>query len=360
MGVKIDRLNGRKTIPLSLQIGQRTRQARRLVGNEGTATDTHAGEERKQLWIDIAAGRREQGGVKLVPAATQFAYCGQHLPVPGVGIVELFQINAQGGCGQLSLFDGHDRGDLFGQDGGAGADSGPQVEKMFEGIQFEHVGCHDSQDFSCQQVAVLSAAAKRRICSELMPRHLQAVTPVAYEQLQRRLISLVEEEDVHRQVELQAGWIFVFAVQNQYALGCFAQRIGSTAYSERHALGSGGPGSRRKVITFSSLFAATTVTQSCEKFSQLRVVEKTGVNGHRIVVPACKGKFLGVSPIKLHTRAEGEIEHGRRAIRHIGGACANGYNVRHQLFGDLPALRACIALACFAGQDIDNYLPLQG
>ncbi len=279
--------------------------------------------------------------------------------MPGVGIVELFQIGLQSGCGQFCLFHGHDRGDLLGQDSGASTDAGPQFEKVLVGLQFEQFSRHGSQDFVCHQVAVAGAAANRRIGDELIFPYLQAVAPVTHEQLQRRVVSLVEEEDVHRKVQLQVGWIVSFAVQNEYALGRITQRIRCTAYRERHAVEGGDPGLGRKVLIMYSFTASSSATESCEKFGQLRVVEKTGVDGHRSLVAAGKGEMLGVRPIKLHLRAEAEVEHRGRVIGLIACAFANGYNVRHQMFGDLPALLASISRACFAGQDVDDYLPFQ-
>ncbi len=76
MGLKIDRLDGRQMIPLFFQGGERPRQARRFVSDEGTTTDSHAGKQGKQFWLDLAAGRREQGGVKMVATATQLPYRG--------------------------------------------------------------------------------------------------------------------------------------------------------------------------------------------------------------------------------------------------------------------------------------------
>ena len=170
----------------------------------------------------------------------------------------------------------------------------------------------------------------------------------------------MEEEDVHRQVQLQVGWIVLFAVQNKNPLGRLAQRIGCTVYCESHAEDGRGPVLRRRVIIFCSCLAASIITETREQFRQLRVMEKTGVDGHRFLVAVGKREALGAGQVKLHLRPETEFEHYRRVFGRFVGGCANGDDVSHQLFGDLPAFLAGFARACLAGEDVDDDLPLQG
>ena len=90
------------------------------------------------------------------------------------------------------------------------------------------------------------------------------------------------------------------------------------------------------------------------------MVEETGVDGSRLLVAAGKGELLGVSQFKSHLRSEAEIEHGWCVTGRTVVACANSDYVRHEFFDDLPALLAGISGASFAGQNVDDYLPLQG
>ena len=186
--------------------------------------------------------------------------------MPSVGIVELFQIGAQGGCRQFRLFDGDDRGSPFGQDGGAGANSGPQLEKMFESLQSEQLRCHGGQDFICHQVGIAGIAAEGRIGGEVIPLRLHAVTPIAYKQLQGGFISLVEKEDVHRQVQLQVGWIVVFAVQDKYTLGRLTQMIDGTTHGERHVVDGWRSRLERRDLVFRSLLAVSIVPETSKQF----------------------------------------------------------------------------------------------
>ena len=127
LGLKVYRLDGGKAISGFVHARQGPSQARRVVGNQAAAANSHSREQRKQLRLDVATGRGEQGGIESVFGATQPADRREHRTVPGVGVVQNGQIGAQGRRAQFRFLDRDNRGDPFRQECSACPDAGAQV-----------------------------------------------------------------------------------------------------------------------------------------------------------------------------------------------------------------------------------------